>query len=80
MAQDAVLRNLEIIGEASRRLDQTFRNAHPEIPWRDIAGLRNVLIHDYPGVNLAEVWRICQRDVPELKLQVAAILGSQQQA
>ncbi len=76
IAQDAVVRNLEIIGEATKRLDQSFRVLHPNVPWRYIAGLRDVLIHDYPGVNLAEGWRITQNDVPTLKEQVVAIIES----
>jgi uncharacterized protein with HEPN domain len=75
MTQDAVLRNLEILGEAARRLDEAFRDAHPEIPWRKIAGLRDVLIHNYPGVNLESVWLISQEDVPELRKNLSAILG-----
>ena len=55
MVQDAVLRNFEIIGEAAKRLDDSFRAAHPQIPWRALAGLRDVLIHQYEGVDLGRV-------------------------
>jgi uncharacterized protein with HEPN domain len=72
--QDAVNRQLEIIGEATKRLSQDLRSRHHEIPWRRIAGLRDVLIHDYMGVDLAAVWEITQRDLPVLKKHVRMIL------
>ena len=55
MVQDAVLRNLEVIGEATKRLDDDYRREHPQIPWRAVAGLRDVLIHQYEGVDLDRV-------------------------
>ena len=58
MAQDAVIRNFEVIGEAVKCLSQTFRDTHSHVDWRRIAGLRDVLIHDYMGVDLEEVWLI----------------------
>jgi uncharacterized protein with HEPN domain len=60
MVQDAVLRNFEVIGEAAKRLDDAYRAAHPEIPWRALAGLRHVLIHQYEGVDLERVWAIVE--------------------
>ncbi len=58
MVQDAVLRNFEVIGEAAKRLDDAYRAAHPEIPWRALAGLWDVLTHQYEGVDLEknEIW------------------------
>ena len=55
LIQDAVIRNLEVIGEASRRVGAEYQAAHPEIPWREMAGLRNILIHDYESVNLEKI-------------------------
>lgn len=72
---DATIRQLEIIGEATKRLSPALRSAHPHVPWRRIAGLRDVLIHDYMGVDLAAVWNITQRDVPVLERSVRALLA-----
>ena len=72
--QDAVIRNFEVMGEATKRLSQTVRDAHPEIPWRQVAGFRDVLIHDYFGLDLDEVWGVVQTNLPELKRQIAGIL------
>ncbi len=74
--QDAVIRQLEIIGEATKRLSEGLRTTYDEVPWKRIAGLRDVLIHDYMGVDLAAVWKVTQRDVPELKRYVLAILST----
>ena len=74
MVHDAVLRNLEIIGEAAKRLDISYRQAHSEIPWRALAGLRDVLIHQYEGVDLEKVWTIVEHDLPGLKEAVSAHL------
>lgn len=74
MIQDAVVRNFEIIGEATKRLSQDLRQAYPDIQWQQIAGLRDVLIHDYLRVDLDEVWGIIERDLPELKGKIEEIL------
>lgn len=76
MVQDAVIRNLEVIGEAVRHLPPDLRHRHPEIPWRSITALRNVLIHDYFGVDLDIVWRVVVRRLPTLKRHVESLLGS----
>ena len=80
MAQDAVIRHLEIIGEATKRLTAELRGQHPDIPWRRIAGLRDVLIHDYASVDVNEVWLIVERDLPALKRRVAQILSALDEA
>jgi uncharacterized protein with HEPN domain len=64
--QDAILRQLTIVGEAAKRVSAEFRVSHPEVPWRHVAGFRDVVIHDYFRVDLQEVWRIVQEDLPAL--------------
>ena len=65
-AQSIVLHQLLILGEAAKRLSPEFRDAHPKIPWRKIAGLRDVLIHCYDTVDIETVWEIVKRDLPPL--------------
>ncbi|HXK35774.1 MAG: hypothetical protein UY30_C0010G0008 [Parcubacteria group bacterium GW2011_GWB1_48_6] len=65
--QDAVIRRLEVIGEAARHLPQETRNLYSEVEWKQIVALRNLLIHEYFGVNLDLVWKVVQSDVPKLK-------------
>lgn len=72
--KDAVARCFEIVGEATKRISRRLRDAHPEIPWRRMAGFRDVLIHDYPVVDWDEVWQIVERDLPILKQQLQMIL------
>jgi uncharacterized protein with HEPN domain len=72
--QDAVIRQLEIIGEATKRLSKQFCSRHSDVPWRRIAGLRDVLIHDYMGVDINAVWEITQKNLPPLRLQIESIL------
>ncbi|MFZ5586451.1 MAG: DUF86 domain-containing protein [Thermodesulfobacteriota bacterium] len=73
--QDAVLRNLQVLAESSQRLSPVAKQARPEIPWRAIAGLRNVLVHDYLSLNQARILAICQRDLPGLRQAVSALLA-----
>jgi len=72
--QDAVMRRLEIIGEAARQMPEAFKAEHPEVPWRDIADFRNVLIHEYSGIKRERVWEVTQRDLPVLKAHIASFL------
>ena len=65
--QDAVIRRLEIVGEAIKNIPADFREQYPDVPWRKIAGMRDVLIHGYAGVNLLRVWRVVIDDLPDLK-------------
>jgi uncharacterized protein with HEPN domain len=74
MVQDAVIRNFEVIGEAAKRIPEQFRVVHAEIPWRLMAGFRDVLIYDYEGVDLERVWRIARADLPVVTTAIARIL------
>jgi uncharacterized protein with HEPN domain len=74
LLQDGVVRQLEIIGEAARNVSSPFQEAHPELPWSHMVGIRNKLIHDYFQVNLFIVWDTVHTDLPPLKQQVGRIL------
>ena len=72
--QDAVLRRLEIIGEAVKHLPQHVRNNHPGVPWRQIAGIRDIIIHEYFGVTLEMIWIVATEDIVDLKKEVEKML------
>lgn len=72
--QDAVVRNLEIIGEASKKISQEFKLNHTDIPWKEMSGLRNVLIHDYFGVDLKIVWNVVAGELPKILNKIISIL------
>jgi uncharacterized protein with HEPN domain len=75
MQQDAVIRKLEIIGEAVKHLSEQTTSRRPEIPWKRIAGMRDRLTHDYFGVDLELVWTVVERDLPFLRTAVDALLS-----
>ena len=75
MAQDAVLRQLEVIGEAVKQLSTSTRERSPQTRWREIAGMRDVLIHQYFAVDLEQVWEVAQRDLEPLRQAVEEILS-----
>lgn len=77
MMQDAVIRNLEIIGEAVKNISQQTRDKAPGVQWKKIAGLRDVLIHDYFGVDLDMVWLVVENRIPELSNQLRGLLNYQ---
>ncbi|MFY9824731.1 MAG: DUF86 domain-containing protein [Thermoanaerobaculia bacterium] len=72
--QDAVLRSFEVMGEAAKRVPEEIRDQAPEIPWRRLAGFRDVLIHQYEGVDLEEVWKRVAEDLPPLTKSLKSLL------
>ena len=72
--QDAVMRNFEVIGEAVKQLSPDLRDRYAGVEWRRVAGFRDVLIHNYMGVDLDEVWNVIEKDLPRLKRTVTAML------
>jgi uncharacterized protein with HEPN domain len=74
LIQDGVCNNLTIIGEAANKTSQDFRKKFPDIHWRGMIGLRNVLIHDYEGIDLRQVWQVIEVELPKLKTSLLPIL------
>ena len=75
LLQDGVIRQIEIIGEASRHISNALRGLYAHVPWADIAGMRDKLIHDYFGVDIAKVWLTAVEDLPVLKAEITSILS-----
>lgn len=72
--QDAIIRQLEIIGEAVTNLEEDFRKSNPEIPWREISDFRNVLAHEYWDIDLEIVWKAAKKEIEELKKSITPIV------
>ena len=72
--QSAVLRELQTLAESTERLSEEFKSRHPQIPWRNIAGFRNILVHDYLGIKLDRVWEVVKRDLSLLRAALVAAI------
>lgn len=74
--QHAVLFNMQVVGEAANRLDESLRRSYPAVPWTQMVGMRNVIVHGYFAVNLQIIWNTVTEDLPRLKPHLAAILAA----
>ncbi len=74
LIQDAVIRNLQIIGEATKKISNEIRQKEKDIPWREMAGLRDVLTHDYFGVDLKIVWNVIEKELPTIRVYLEKLL------
>jgi len=74
MVQDAVLRNLQVIGEATKKVSPSLCNANSDIPWREMAGMRDKIVHEYFGINYRIVWEVAHQDLPQVLPQLELIL------
>ncbi len=72
--QDAVLRNLQVMGEAVKKLSAPVKQAHPHLPWKQVAGMRDKVVHDYFGINYDIVWALAKQELPAMLPSLAAIL------
>lgn len=73
--QDAIVRNIEIIGEAIANVDEELKEKYPEVAWKQAKGMRNILIHEYFRIEYEEVWKTLNEDLPKLKFQIIAIIN-----
>ena len=74
LIQDAVVRNLQTLSESTQRLSNSFKDRYPEMDWRGIAAVRNILVHDYLGIDVEHVWDIVEQNLPILKRTIDAML------
>jgi uncharacterized protein with HEPN domain len=77
LVQDAVIRNLQVMAESSQRLSDKIKQANPQIPWKEISGFRNILVHDYLGVDLDMIWSVVEQDLSALEQALIQIQDSQ---
>ena len=77
LRQNAIIRSIEVIGEAAKNLPSDFKKKHQTIPWKDIAGMRDKLIHNYFGVDLKIVWKVIKEDLPKLKKDIQGVLDKE---
>jgi uncharacterized protein with HEPN domain len=78
MRQSAILYQIAIMGEATKRLSREFREQHPEVPWDDIAGMRDIIAHQYDRLDLDIVWRVIKQNIPELLSKLAPLLPAEE--
>lgn len=74
LVSDAVVRNFEVIGEASKNVPSEIKTKYPELPWKNMAGLRNIIAHQYFGVDYRTLWKIAKEDLPKNKLDLASLM------
>jgi len=74
---EAVVWNLQIIGEAAKNIPEEIRSRYPDVPWRDMAGLRNIIVHQYFGIKLDLIWKVVQNDLPLIEVRIREMAAQQ---